>query len=578
MSSQFDKIRREHPRPDFVRSDWIDLNGQWDFDFDPANLVDGDGQFLRRGFSRTITVPFPYQSAASGIGQDAFSPCIWYRRTFDLPPGWTAKRAFLNFGAVDGDCTVWLNDVLVGTHSGGYDSFSFEISTAAKAVGNELVVKVLDDLDASRPRGKQAWASPFAVWYSQMSGIWQSVWLEVGGDLTIERLTVEHVDPVTGALALNVATNRPSSEAELEVTLHGNRPVRKSFPLRFPLTRCHLEVPEVRPWSPESPVIYDLTVRVTAAGEVSDEVITYVAFRTVEVRERSVLINGRETFLRLVLDQGYWPESLYTPPSFEALEHDIRSAQEMGFNGCRKHIKAEDPRMLYLADRLGYFVWSEMPSNYAFTDKGRRMVVEGWARIVERDRNHPSVIGWLLYNESWGAPRLAENGEERDWIRFLVRLTKQLDPSRFVVDNDGWEHVAPDLLTYHTYAPDGESLRRDHEAYLAGGAPTGRSLMAAAPVPLGLPVFLSEFGGVGRRIGAANGGDWGYGELSATENEYLERLSGLFQSAYEIDGLAGFCYTQLYDVESEINGLLDSNRVPKAAVQVIRRIVLNLGE
>ena len=573
MSSQFDNIRRQHPRPDFVRAEWIDLNGQWDFDFDPANLVDGDEQFLRRGFSRTITVPFPYQSSASGIGEEGFSPCIWYRRKLDLPAGWKSKRIFLNFGAVDGDCTVWLNEVLIGTHSGGYDSFRFEITGSVSPGDNELVVKVLDDLDASRPRGKQAWASPFAVWYSQMSGIWQSVWLEASGELSIDRLTVEDADPVTGALALSIAANRPSSEAELEVTLHGEHPATRRLPLRFPSTRCVLEVPEVKPWSPGSPMLYDLTIRVLARGEVSDEVVSYVGFRSVDVTERGVLINGRKTFLRLVLDQGYWPTSLYTPPSFDALEQDIRSAQEMGFNGCRKHIKPEDPRMHYLADRLGFLVWAEMPSNYAFSDKGRRMTLEGWTRTVERDRNHPAIIGWLLYNESWGVPRLPESCEERDWIRYLVRLTKQLDGSRFVVDNDGWEHVAPDLLTYHTYAPDGESLRRHHEAYLAGAAPTGRALMAAGSVPSGLPLFLSEFGGVGRRVGPTDG--WGYGELSATESEYLERLSGLFRSAYEIEGLAGFCYTQLYDVESEINGLLDSNRSPKASVASIHRIVTN---
>lgn len=570
-----DVLRASRPRPDFVRERYVDLCGTWEFEFDPTNFVDGDSRVIGRPLKDRIEVPFAPQSIASGIADSGFYPCMWYRRTFDVDETWLNGRVFLNFGALDSECTVWVNGLIVGTHTGGYDSFRFEITDAVCATENVVLVRAVDDLSLSRPRGKQAWASSSAVWYTPMSGIWQPVWLEATGKRLIDDLVILEAHPETGRFDCNVRIDGPQSDAHVVVSLRGGDgdEITVSARCRYPSTLIRMNVPAVVPWEPGVPRLYDLEVQLFRGTEVLDRVVSYVGFRSIAVSETSLVINGKPTFLRMVLDQGLWPETLYTPPSGQAARKDIELSMQMGFNGCRKHIKPEDPRFLYWADRLGYLVWAEFPSFYADTDSSRRACLQELPRQIARDRNHPSVIAWVAFNESWGIRGVDRDPGVQSWVRAVRDLVALIDPSRPVVDNDGWEHTATDILTYHSYASDGPELQRHHTAFLEGEAPAGHALMAGGCPPPRLPVVASEIGGIGFTVSDHAEKAWGYGAIPRRPEELEGRIESLLSSIHKIDELAGFCYTQLTDVEQEINGLLTARREPKLPIETIRRII-----
>lgn len=575
MGSPLDGRRSESPRPDLLRHQWLDLCGKWEYEPDPANLLDGDERFLAKGLSGEITVPFPPQSRASGIGDTGFFACMWYRRTFLLDADWQNKRILLNFGGVDSECVVWVNGKLAGTHRGGYDSFRLDITDLAGQGQNTLLLKVRDDLDPATPRGKQAWGSPFSCWYTAMSGIWQPVWLEAVGSHFIDELLIEDADPFTGHFTAIVSPNLPCGDAriELEVRRGGSLVARSEAGLGYPSTRFTLQVAEVEPWSPDSPVLYDLAVRVHARGEITDEVESYVAFRRIETDERAILLNGKPLYLRFVLDQGLWPQTLYTPPSSEALRKDIELARQLGFNGCRKHNKAEDPRYLYWADRLGFLVWAEFPSAYHDCDRSRLSLVSQWTSQIARDRNHPSIMAWVIYNESWGIRGVSTDPAARAWVRSIVRLTRRLDPSRLVIDNDGWEHVDTDCYTFHTYAADGETFAAHYRAFHDGQRVGNHRLLAEGGTIEPRPTVASEIGGIAFAQGKARRDGWGHTGVVGTAEQFLRRLGDLFRGVRSAAGLAGFCYTQLADTEQEINGLLTAERVPKIPPKDMRRII-----
>lgn len=349
--------------------------------------------------------------------------------------------------------------------------------------------------------------------------------------------------------------------------------MKLSAALRFPATRLALRVPNVQPWSAENPNLYDLSVTLEVGGEQTDHIDSYAGFRVVDVDEHSIRVNGESRFLRLVLDQGYWPETLYTPPGADALRADIASAKVLGFEGCRKHLKAEDPRFLYWADKLGYLVWTELPAVYRDGPGARLSLLSQLAGSLARDRNHPSVIAHVLYNESWGIQEVTRDPSVRDWVRALARLTRNLDPDRLVIDNDGWEQVDSDLTTYHSYAVDGPTLVGAHKDLLAGNAHAGRRLRADGGPRSRTPVIASEFGGIAYHSPGNPDGGWGYAGIPVSEEEFFRRFESLFRALYEQDDVAGFCYTQLTDVEREINGLLAADRSPKFSPERIFGIV-----
>ena len=579
--------RPEHPRPDFERTEWINLNGVWAFEPDSYEVFSGKDRLLHAPLKETITVPFPYQSRLSGIGRTGHHPCVWYRRSFEVPAPWLSQRVQLHFGAVDYEARVWVNGHFVGEHRGGHVPFEFEIQRWLVTGPNELTVRAADAFDISQPRGKQAWAEPFGCWYTPTTGIWQTVWLESVPEVYTRSIRVD-ADPSSGEVTVIAVPNQPAAGLTVRsVALRDGAQIAASqAPMAYPSTRLTFRVPNIAPWSPESPALYDLVVTLEEGDRVLDRVRSYFGARTVTLEQSSVLLNGEPCYQRLVLDQGFWPDGLYTAPTDEALKADVELALALGFNGCRKHQKVEDPRFLYWADRLGFLVWGEFPAPYEFSLAAQARFLPEWQTAIQRDINHPSIVAWVPYNESWGIPGVGKDPTVQDWVRTVVGLTRFLDPTRLVVDNEGWEHVDSDLIGYHTYAPTGEQLTRELEVALAtargqgaegDGGPGLRRLMAdGVPLPP-RPLMLTEFGGIGFSSGAADGASWGYHGVPGDLDAFRQRFESIFVGLRRIPDICGWVYTQLTDVQQEINGLLTPDRRNKFDPLWVRRWVSGGG-
>jgi beta-galactosidase/beta-glucuronidase len=556
----------------------------WDFAFDDA----GDCEHPREVvFDRQINVPFPPESEASGIADRGFHWVVWYRRRITLLPSERAERLLLHFGAIDYKAKVWCNGQRVAEHTGGHTPFYADI-TGALGPGDELevVVQACDDpQDLAKPRGKQDWLlEPHEIWYPRTTGIWQSVWLE-----PVPALRIDHV---------RWTPHLEDWELALEVSLAG--PLRPGCELRVLLLRgsdvladdrygiTHAEVarrialsdPGIDDdrnhllWSPENPVLIDAVLELWRGEQLLDRLHSYTALRSVSVQGSRFVLNGRPYYLRMVLDQGYWPDTLIAPPSAAALRRDVELTKQLGFNAVRKHQKLEDPRWLYYCDCLGLMVWSEMPSPYRFTITAVERLTAEWTEAVRRDYSHPCIVAWVPLNESWGVPDLPINPAHRDYVRTLYHLTKTLDPTRLVVGNDGWEHVATDFITIHDYAAHPGVL---YERYatpesvamvLQRQQPGGRPLTVEGFTVGDHPVILSEFGGIFYSTRGEPG--WGYSH-AAGEGEFLSSYTQILEALHECRGLAGFCYTQLTDTFQERNGLLNADRSPKVDLEKIAR-------
>ena len=540
--------RPEYPRPQLRRPHWLSLNGPWQFGFDSPD------------FDQSISVPFAYQSALSGIGKGSLHDIVWYQRRFERPDG---DRLLLHFGAVDYAATVWVNDVEVARHEGGHTPFTADISAVVRHGDNELVVRADDPAtDRSLPRGKQTWqAEPEGIFYTATTGIWQTVWLE---PLPHRHVTSLHLSPrlEDGRLDFDVGTSTPDASVELTVTLRGRRV--GNFTGRP--GRGSLSVADVEPWSPDSPVLYDLTVRlVDDAGRDSDRVESYFGMRTVRTGDGRFLLNGHPYIQRLVLDQGYYPGGWYTAASDDDLRRDIELAKAFGFNGARKHQKIEDPRWLYWADRLGFLVWAEMPNFHEHSAQAEERLVDELAAAIDRDRDHPCVVAWVPMNESFGFPRPLQDRVVATFLNRLYDLTHQLDGTRPVVSNDGWEHARTDLCTLHDYGDPAE-LRRRYAMLAPALEPSGRPRPPYLPGyhHRGEPLLISEIGGM---VLEGSGG-WGYGK-PASIDAFVDRYRELVVALMAQGPVEGFCYTQLTDIEQECNGLLTFDRRPKVNPDVL---------
>ena len=576
--------RPEHPRPDFYRPQWLNLNGTWEFEFHGTYPLDPLNIELSQSWSKEITVPFPYQSPLSGIGYKGIQPCVWYRRSFDIPKEWEGKRTLLHFGAVDYLASVWLNGTFIGQHRGGHVPFSFDITRYTREQDNTLIVKVIDKLDLDQPRGKQSWADPVACWYTQTTGIWQTVWLEAVSDHYIESARIVP-DLDDGSVNIIARPNMPSQgfEISVEATFEGILMGTATRKAAYPATSLRIELDDVLPWNPETPNLYDLKITLTEGKTVVDTVETYLGMRKISLSEGSLLLNDKPYYQRLVLDQGFWPDGLYTPPTDEALKIDIELAKKMGFNGCRKHMKVEDPRFLYWADRLGFLVWGEFPASYEFSLSSQAKFLPEWQAAIERDINHPSIIAWTPLNESWGIKDIGHDPETQRWVSEVVKMTRLIDPTRLVIDNDGWEHVVSDIYGYHDYAASGETLKENYDSICSGenkkllcGDHTKAMMADGIPLPPNMPLMLTEFGGIGFIVGDIPSDAWGYANIPKTDEEFKARYEETLQATLQLSGLCGYVYTQLTDVEQEINGLLTADRTPKFDVDWLRKV--NTGE
>ena len=580
-SSQTATIPRpEYPRPQFVRNDWLNLNGWWDFRFDDENLGLQERWFLGTEYPSRILVPFSFEAPQSGIGDRSFHPCVWYRRTLEVPTAWAGRRVQLHFGAVDYRTTVWVNGTIVGLHEGGHTPFCCDISDVLHAEGNLLVVRAEDPpTDRYIPRGKQHWeATPASIFYARTTGIWQTVWLEPVPVSHIESIRI--TSNLDGLVSVSAKLSAPGQSQLVSISIkdHGVTRASAISLAEGPRAVVSAQISDPVYWCPERPYLYDLHVELLGPDGILDSVESYFGIRTISTQDGKVVLNGNPIYLKTVLDQGYWPESNLTPPSDEAIREDIRHAQELGFNGVRKHQKVEDPRFLYWADRMGLLVAAEMANAYLFNQEAVAYMTREWIEVVARDYNHPSVIIWTPVNESWGVPNLRDNRQQA-YLRGLYYLTKSLDDTRLVIDNDGWEHTeATDLFAIHDYTRTGKELLTRYQS-VAQGLPLplyGKLYLAPGQKYNGSPVLMWEFGGIGFVLNEDRTNvpenSWGYSGVEDTAQSALGRMEGLYEAIARIPVIAGICYTQLYDVEQEVNGLMTYDRRMKFDPQMIRRI------
>jgi beta-galactosidase/beta-glucuronidase len=572
--------RPEFPNPQFERKDWLSLNGPWRFAFDDGNAGLREAWYAgAKRLDRTIVVPFAFESPKSGIGDVSFHPVVWYQRDVTVPAAWKGRRVLLRFGAVDYHATVWLNGQKVGEHEGGSTPFAFDVSDLLKDGGNALTVRAYDPpTDRFVPRGKQYWKEKSeSIFYTRTTGIWQSVWLEAVGDSYLSHVRI--TPSMDGAVRFDARLDRPAPDQVLRATVSYNGTVvtRGEASIDGPRGSLGVRVIDPREWQIGQGNLYDVKLEVVRGGTVLDTVHTYYGYREVNVDAKGLQFNGRRLYLRMILDQGYWPESLLTPPSDEAIQYDIKTSQAMGFNGARKHQKVEDPRFLYWADKLGYLVSGEMANAYQYDDQYVSRFTREWLEVLERDINHPSIVMWIPINESWGTPNLRDRRQQAH-LKSNYWLTKSLDATRLVIENDGWEHVdTTDVFGIHDYARTGEML---HKKYAVLDNPNARipDNSRAALVPgyeyNGSPIFLSEFGGIAYRAPGSPvpEGAWGYSGVEKTPQDALARLRGLYEAIARVPRIIGICYTQLTDVEQEINGLLTYDRKPKFDVNAIKEI------
>ena len=588
--------RPEHPQPQCVREVWLNLNGEWEFEFDDADTGLADswesgaaseeaaslsrGLLTPRPFGRRIVVPFPFQAALSGIGDTGFHDIMWYRREFEVPADFADRRVLLHFGAVDYAAQVWLNGRELGSHRGGHVPFTFEITDALQAGANALVLRVVDTQSADPPRGKQSTARESkGIFYTRTSGIWQTVWLEGVGRTYIKRFRMA---PSIEAQALDLefeVEGPPGWRIESVVSGEGAPVAMQQTAVGQ--TRATITIPDARLWSPEAPNLYDISFTLRVGNQELDRVSSYFGLRKVSVAGNRLLLNDEPCFQRLVLDQGYWPDGIMTAPSDAALRHDVEMARRFGFNGARKHQKVEDPRWLYWADRLGFLVWGEMASAFAFTPESCERFEQEWASAVERDYNHPCVVMWTPFNESWGLTGIGEGVAQQRFVEQVYHLTKRLDPHRPVCDNSGLEHVLTDIADIHDYAERGDEFRarweqftREHYRQYPYDGNEPPSFFVTGKSYTGQPLLISEYGGITLRGFEAPEGleHMGYGTHMDDEASYLGRYRDITCAMQEIEAVQGFCYTQLADTEQEVNGVMTADRRPKLAPEKLAEI------
>jgi beta-galactosidase/beta-glucuronidase len=572
-----------YPRPQLQREQWISLNGKWDFAFD-SDAAWPDPHAVE--WNASIVVPFSPETPASGLNETGFYRAVWYRRYFERPKVEPGQRVLLRFEAVDYSATVWVNGAKVCWHEGGYTPFCADITTALRDEGlQEIIVRAEDDpSDLAKPRGKQDWKlKPHSIWYPRTTGIWQTVWLE-----TVPRSFIDVVRWTSNLKRWEIGMEayiggEREDGLKLAVRLHAGDQLLAEDAYSVISGEVHRRIALSDPgiddyrnevlWSPSSPTIIDVELELRSQdGEVIDRAQSYTALRAIATQGDRFILNGRPLILRLVLDQGYWPESGLTAPNDDALLRDVLLAKEMGFNGVRKHQKIENERYLYWADRLGLLVWEEMPSAYRYTTSSIKRVTREWMEVLKRDSNHPCIVAWVPFNESWGVPDLPDSPAQRNYVQALYHLTKTLDPTRPVIGNDGWESVATDIIGIHDYDDQPERIGKRYgldeiEARLfKRERPGGRMLVVDGKVSTGQPIVLTEFGGIA--FGGSNQGTWGYSRAD-TGSELLQRYTALMKTIRALPALAGFCYTQFTDTYQEVNGLLYADRTPKAPLKEI---------
>ncbi len=579
------ELHHRHPRPQFCRKHWHSLNGPWKFCFDDDRRYQKPQDVLQ--WDHDIEVPFAPETERSKIGDTRFHSACWYQREFEL--GLNEKeRLILHFAAVDYSAKVWVNDQYVGKHEGGHTPFHFDITACLKVDGPQLVtVQVEDDpLDLAKPRGKQDWQlEPHSIWYPRTTGIWQTVWLEPVPETYLGNIRwTPHLERwEIGFEAFIEGCIRRELQIRLRLTVGEQVLVNDSY--QVILGEVHRRIALSDPgvddfrnellWSPEKPTLIKAEIELFADQECVDRLYSYTALRSVSIQHGDFMLNGRPYYLRMVLDQGYWPESFMTAPDNEALKGDIELVKALGFNGVRKHQKIEDPQFLFWADVLGLLVWEEMPSSYRFTHDGVERITREWIEAIDRDYSHPCIVTWVPFNESWGVPDLAEKASHRSCVQALYHLTKTLDPTRPVIGNDGWESTDTDIIGIHDYDNHPGAFKERYDPALSMNeilnrrSPAGRMITIQGYHSQNQPIMLTEFGGIAytkEKPGTSNA--WGYA-VCATSRALQDQYTELLGVVHQLKLFRGFCYTQFTDTFQEANGLLFADRSPKVDIETL---------
>lgn len=566
--------RAEYPRPQFQRKEWINLNGNWSYTFDFGHSGRNKNFQDSKKFSESILVPFCPESKLSGVGYVDFIEEMWYQRTLDIPAAWNGKKIFLNFGAVDYEATIYIDGKLVTRHFGGSSSFAVDLTRFVKAgTSHNLVVNVLDNLRSGKQTGGKQCTNYHSEGcsYTRTTGIWQTVWMEAVDPQAVKN--VQLITDIDQKMLVVKPTFYSESMNTFRILVKDNGKVIAQQDVKATNNSiAFIPIKKMKLWSPEDPFLYDLEYQVIGKkGEIIDQVQSYTGMRKVHIEGNRFYLNNEPYYQRLVLDQGFYPDGIWTAPSDEDLKNDILLSKEAGFNGARLHQKVFEERFYYWADKLGYLTWGESASwvmNLRDEEAIRNFITE-WCDIVVRDRNHPSLVTWTPTNETWGCDEYVYPRAIND----IYNLTKSLDPTRPINDASGDDHVITDIWSVHNYEQNGEKLKEIlsiHE-----GKELYRNSRPKFAVYEGQPYMVDEFGGIkwipeNERQNIQSG--WGYGDAPKTEEEFYTRLEGQVDALLALDHVWGYCYTQLTDVEQEQNGIYLYNRKPKFDMKRIKAI------
>lgn len=585
--------KTEYPRPQLQREQWTNLNGEWLFMYDDTNQGMKEKWYTdQTAYQRKINVPFVYQSKESGIEERTPHDIVWYSRLFNVD--WEMdERVILHFGAVDYESDIYINGHHVKNHRGGHTSFHVDITDhLKKKEAQNVAVRVYDPhKDESIPRGKQFWEEESkGIWYTNSTGIWQTVWLEVVSAvhfLGVKLMPKFDEGKIEVTAMINQFEKKQSIDYEITfegaVIASGNVQLTdKKITFDVDLIQEHIFRTNFHhdgwSWTPESPHLFTLELVLNNDSHKEDKITSYFGMRKIHAEKGMIYLNNKPYYQKLVLDQGYWPSGLLTAPTDEDFKKDILLAKEMGFNGCRKHQKTEDPRFLYWADQLGFLVWGECAAPAIYNEQSAERLMHEWSEIIDRDFNHPSIVTWVPINESWGVPAIAKDRQQQHFSQAMYHFIHSLDPSRLVISNDGWSMTETDICALHNYTH-GNKEEKGKFDHFKLSLSTRENLVQrqSSPWPIfadgfhyqDQPILLTEFGGIGYDVSGQPGR--GYTSVD-NEDAFIEEYQRIMDAIYGSVGLWGYCYTQLTDVEQEINGLVTYNRKPKVSPDIIKKI------
>lgn len=580
--------KKDYPRPQFVRNNWMNLNGTWDFAFDDEDVGMEKKYYKNFPTSQTILVPFSYQTAKSGIHDETQHFIVWYAKKQHFEKLKKNERYLLHFEGVDYKTILFVNGKYVGEHEGGYCRFSFDITSHLDKNNDVFIVlRVEDDDSCLKARGKQTWLDhPFGCWYTPTTGIWKTVWTEKVNYTHLERVKVTPIeDTYHFFFECDIANFKKGYSLRTTLSIHGHMVGQQTMLL----TRNHhtfsmdatndMEGFKIHWWSSNWPHLYDIEYELLDENQcVIDHVSSYAGFRIFKTDGSLLMLNLNPVYLKMVLEQGYFRNSGLTYENEEQMIHEIELIRQLGFNGIRVHQKIEDERFYYYCDIMGMMVFLEMPSAYEFKDATIENVSKEWMEAIKQNYNHPSIIGWVPINESWGVNRLTSNANEASFTEALYHLTKSYDKMRPVIANDGWEHTCSDIISFHNYEQNPEELEKFYQNILGVLNKENRTNYSNLRRPFvgnhsykGQPILIDEFMGIGFENKEDKG--WGYGDKVVNQEQFIRRIHDLSKVVQNIPEVNGFCITQITDVYQEINGLYDFDRQEKAPIEEMKKAI-----